>query len=65
MFKYSVTHRGRCLTLHISISPYKKLQAYILYKVSLSPHKNVKKEIKKGIYWCVAYLPSEASIIEH
>jgi hypothetical protein len=39
---------------------------YIFIKGALYIPNNVYREHKKTVlYWCVAYLPSEASIIEH
>jgi hypothetical protein len=40
---------------------------YIYYKstlVTLIPI-SLTRDVCKALYWCVAYLPSEASIIEH
>jgi hypothetical protein len=44
------------------------LDASIVYIICSSFYHlpdNKTNEVHKGIYWCVAYLPSEASIIEH
>jgi hypothetical protein len=39
---------------------------YIIYiSVLLSATPNKSNEIINQLYWCVAYLPSEASTIEH
>jgi hypothetical protein len=38
---------------------------YIYIIVMLHTPKTMYSMSKKVIYWCVAYLPSEASIVEH
>jgi hypothetical protein len=31
----------------------------------MTPQKRSQELVQNRLYWCVAYLPSEASIIEH
>jgi hypothetical protein len=68
---YSTYHNAERITLqsilHNTHSINMKHPVHIIFirRFTFPPHSVKVNENKKVIYWCVAYLPSEASIIEH
>jgi hypothetical protein len=67
MYMYETT-----ISVHLRVCLVNSIVSYrhCTYKIIMctsrsSPHEVQKKKKSNALYWCVAYLPSEASIIEH